>query len=92
MLKGTDGVLRPSSAASIFPEEAPLAERETDTALHRYFDKQRPANDNRRTYRSVRSGQPYHCICSTRWRYVDVSLARVSILDGAPAGAERRAA
>ena len=75
--------------------EPPYGHR--DMALEGYFAaelaaRNRPANDNRRTYRSVRSHQSRHCYNSTSWRYVDVALARVSILDGALARAERRAA
>lgn len=56
-----------------------------DATLRRYFDTPRPANDNRRTYRSVRSGAAYDNICSTRFRYVDVALAHVTLIDGAAA-------
>jgi len=64
--------------------------RERDEALEGYFagmaGDARPANDNRRVYRSVRSPRPYDNICSTRFRYVDVSLPRVTMIDGASAG------
>jgi hypothetical protein len=56
--------------------------RERDEALEGYLDAPRPANDNRRVYRSVRSPRPYDNICSTRFRYVDVSLPRVTMIDG----------
>ena len=52
----------------------------------------RPANDNRRVYRSVRSPRPYDNICSTRFRYVDVSLPRMTMIDGPLAANDNRRA
>ena len=60
-----------------------------DAPLRRFFERPRPANDNRRVYRSIKSAAPYDNICSTRWKYVDVSVPRVSILDGAPDACRR---
>ena len=84
---GRDGVWREHVAGTATPEPAPLAARESDTALMRYFDRPRPVNDRRRVYRSVHSGARYTGYNSTSFRYVDVSLPRVSLLDGAFGGA-----
>lgn len=90
LTRSTDGVRRETAASSICPQPIEPGNSERDYALERYYAaelvaRRRPANDNRRTYRSVRSHQPRHCYNSTSFKYVDVALARVSILEGAAA-------
>ena len=82
MLRGTDGILREAPSAAIAATIYEPEFYESDDALRGYFDTPRPANDNVRTYRSVRSTKARHCYNSTSFKYVDVALPRVSILDG----------
>lgn len=63
----------------------PPSNGEKDVALLRYFDKPKPANDNRSVIRFV---PDYGDYCSSRQRYSAVRLPRVSMIDG-PSSATR---
>lgn len=78
----SDGVRRHLSHPAYLDFVCEPGFNEQDTALAGYFDTPRPANDNSKVYRSVKSGKPYHCYNSTSWKYTDVALPRVSIIDG----------
>lgn len=85
-----DGVQREHMRGSISPEPAPLAPHEKDYALMRYLAaeeaaRRKPANDNHRVSRVVRSGARYTGFNSTSFRYVNVSLPRVAFIDGGAA-------
>ena len=89
----TDGIRRQrgGSVFADFTAEPDYGER--DMALEGYYDTPRPANDNDKVYRSARSSRSNHCFNSTSFKYVDVALPPVSMIDGlgaagaAPAGA-----
>jgi len=78
----SDGVRRQSRDVSYADIICAPDMYEPDDALKGYYDTPRPANDNTKTYRSARSSRPKHCYNSTSFKYVDVALARASMIDG----------
>jgi hypothetical protein len=80
--RNSDGVQRQRYSSPLSELISEPGFYETDTALAGYYDTPRPANDNTKVYRSVKSALPRHCYNSSSWKYTDVALPRVSILDG----------